>query len=119
MSADPRLSGYFRKQARWRELKAEDYPEDERNAQSARALHSLAEYVEHEDAADLVAALERYLFDDHALGGEETHRAVSLYGFHRSATTPVQHRKMLERLRESCERDAQSEARWNRAEAAA
>ena len=39
------LQDNFRAQARWRREKAEEYPDDERNAQSAAALESLAEYV--------------------------------------------------------------------------
>jgi hypothetical protein len=40
------LSDYFRGQARWREMKAEEYPEDARNQQAARALLSLADWID-------------------------------------------------------------------------
>jgi hypothetical protein len=100
------LSDVFRNTARWRELKAEEYPEDERNAQSAAALHSLAEYVAHEDAADLVAALEPFVYDGPSLGGEQTSRVVSRYGYGYNAATTMQHREFLEELRVRCLEDA-------------
>ena len=81
------LSDYFRSQADWRRQKAEEYPEDERNAQSAAALESLAEYVEPDEHGEYEAGpvIDRLLphLADHgmSLGGEETARAVSRYGF--------------------------------------
>jgi len=106
------LSDYFRAQARWRREKADEYPDDERNAQSAAALDSLAKYVEQEDAAPLVAALQPYWIADDSsrgyavpggdgfvssLGGEEAARAVSRYGFGYAAT-PQHHVAFLEKL---------------------
>lgn len=49
------LSEYVRNQARWREEKSEEYPDDERNARSAEALVSLADYID---------AVERGTMDD-------------------------------------------------------
>jgi hypothetical protein len=40
------ISDYFRAQAGWRDGKAEEYPADERNARSAAALRSLADYID-------------------------------------------------------------------------
>lgn len=39
------LIEYFESQARWRDAKAEETPEDARNGRSAAALRSVAEYV--------------------------------------------------------------------------
>lgn len=103
------LSEYFRSQAEWRDRKAADYPDDQRNAQSARALRSLADYAEHEDAADLVRALAPFSREV-ILGGEETARQVSRYGFGYEATSDGQHRELLEDLQVTCLQDAYSEA---------
>jgi len=108
------LSDYFRSQSDWRAQKAEQYPDDARNAQSAAALYSLAEYVgpdergDHE--ADAVSALLPHLFD-FALGGEEAQRAVSRYGFGYAATTPMQHIELIEELNVLCPMDAYEVAR--------
>ena len=80
------LSDYFASQAEWRRHKAEEYPEDARNAQSARALESLAAFVArdeegHSEAGAIVDALEKHMFDEDSFGGEEAERAVSRYGF--------------------------------------
>lgn len=86
------LAGYFRAQAEWRDAKAEQYPEDERNAQSAAALRSLADYVEPIDSREaesptgerylsFVPELEAHLFEGMTLGGERTRREVARYGF--------------------------------------
>jgi hypothetical protein len=100
------LSDYFRAEAQWRRGRADEFPEDERNEQSAVALESLAEYVEREDAAQFVGALEPYLFEGVDLGGEEVRRVVSRYGFGYNATTPVMHAAFLEELAVLCAVDA-------------
>ncbi len=109
------LSDYFRSQADWRQRKAEEYPDDARNAQSAAALYSLAEYVEPDERGDHEAegvdALLPHLFEGFSLGGEEAHRAVSRYGFGYTATAPTQHIEFLEGLQVSCMEDAYEFAR--------
>jgi len=99
------LSDHFRSQADWRQRKAEEYPEDKRNAQSAAALYSLAEYVESEDGSKDAEALLPHLFEGLTLGGEETNRVVSRYGFGHSVHDLV-HREFLEALQVSCMQDA-------------
>lgn len=106
------LAEYFRSQANWREGRAEEYPDDKRNEQSARALQSLAEFVESDEPnVQVVAALEGDLHpDSHALGGEETARAVSRYGYGYPATD-ASHGDFLEELVQLCLRDAYEYAR--------
>jgi hypothetical protein len=82
--SDQSLSGYFRDQANWRDLKAEEYPEDARNAQSAAALRSLADYVEsgERETVNAVQALEPFEYGSGVLiGGPAAGRAVSRYGY--------------------------------------
>jgi hypothetical protein len=92
------LADYFRSQAEWRDAKAERYPEDERNAQSAAALRSLADYVEPVESIDyerpsgehvlsVVPDVEKHLQGVAALGGERARRAVSRYGFGHPVTS--------------------------------
>ena len=40
------IAEYLREQARWREPKAEQYPDDARNERCAAGLRALAEHVE-------------------------------------------------------------------------
>jgi hypothetical protein len=40
------VADFFREQARWRKLKAEEHPEDARNARAAEGLIELANFVE-------------------------------------------------------------------------
>ena len=102
------LSEYFRNQARWRESKAAEYPEDHRNAQSSAALYSLATHVESQ-AADgphaAIDALEPHLFEAVALGGEATRRAVVRYGYGYAVATS-QHEEFLAELGALCLEDA-------------
>jgi len=104
------LSSYFRAQADWRRAKADEYPDDERNAQSAEALESLAGYVESEEgelaAARQLAAIQPHLFEGFTLGGEETQRAVVRYGYGYRAVSPTQHDEFLEDLAVTCLDDA-------------
>lgn len=44
-SIQGRLAGYFESQAQWREMKAEEFPADNRNQSSAMSLRQLAEHV--------------------------------------------------------------------------
>lgn len=100
---------YFRAQADWRRQKAGEYPDDARNARSAEALDSLAEYVESGEADRLVEGLTPHLFVGMSLGGEETHRAVVRYGFDypvNADANPTQHVEFLEGLQVLCMIDA-------------
>jgi hypothetical protein len=97
------LSSYIGSQAAWRREKAEQYPDDERNARSAVALEGLADHV-----AELEAARDprvRYLVQFHQpggpgtpIGGEETQRQISRWGFHRSDITPEQRDEFVTEL---------------------
>jgi len=104
------LGSYFRAQAEWRRGKAEEYPDDERNAQSAEALESLAEYVESEvgriTAVHELVLLEPHLFEGLTLGGEETQRTVSRYGYGYRAVAPFEHDHILGELVVTCLTDA-------------
>jgi len=99
------LAEYFRGQAAWRHLKAEEYREDDRNRQSAEALESLAEYVIHEDAEHLVRPLEPFLDEHFTLAGEQAAREVSRYGFG-YRVGDGQHEAFLEELWTVCMADA-------------
>jgi hypothetical protein len=77
------LADYFRSQADWRDLKAEEYPDDPRNEQSAAALRSLAEYVESDEREAVAAAR---AFDPAELGAEEVRRVVARYGYGHTVT---------------------------------
>ena len=102
------LADYFRGQADWRDLKAAEYPDDERNEQSARALRSLADYIDGGDSegADALAPF----ICDMSLGGEEAHRAVSRYGFGYNVTADSQHDEFLRELWAACLEDAYNHA---------
>jgi len=105
------LSDYLRSQAEWRRQEQKDYPMDMRNEKSAAALESLAEFVDGPDASS--AALDRlrpHLFDENTLGGEQTKRAVSRYGYG-TAATRGHHVAFLEELGARCELDAYDHAR--------
>lgn len=110
------LSDYFRAQADWRRQKAEQYPEDERNAQSAAALDSLAEFVEPDESGEweagraVLEALEPHLSESVQLGGDEARRAVARYGYGYGATSIVQHNEFLDELVTLCMVDAYEHA---------
>jgi hypothetical protein len=108
------LSDYFRSQAEWRRSKAEEYPEDKRNEQSAAALEDLAEFIEPDEqrqfeAGSILDALEPHLFQ-FSLGGEETARAVVRYGFGYPVNAQT-HTEFLEELAVHCTVDAYEFAR--------
>ena len=110
------LSGYFRSQADWRRQKADEYPEDERNAQSADALESLAAFIEPNEHGDyeagaMIDRLNAHLFGPGMpLGGEQTQREVSRYGFGYRVTS-AQHIEFLDELATLCLVDAYEFAR--------
>jgi hypothetical protein len=103
------LGEYFRSQAGWREGKAQEYPDDQRNFQSAAALKSLADYVDSNPHA--IESLEPFLGEGgFSLGGEETARAVSRYGFGYRALSDTQHEEFLDDLLVACFTDAYGRA---------
>ena len=99
------LGDYFRAQAEWRSAKAEDYPEDRRNAQSAVALVSVAAFVDENSELAVVKALGPHLFQGAILGGEESQRAVARYGYGYGVVAG-QHEEFLDDLVELCVADA-------------
>jgi hypothetical protein len=98
------LTDYLRSQAAWRDGEAEQHPDDERHAQSAAALRSLAEFVESGDAEEVVSALEPHLSGS-LLGGQRTSRAVTRYGYGHQVSLS-QHEKLLGELAQLCLQDA-------------
>lgn len=102
------LLAYFRSQASWRWYKAERYPTDRRNEQSARALDALASYIEAADEPEVIqslSALEAHLFDGVVLGDERTAREVSRYGYGYDVGAS-QHMSLLRDLVHLCAWDA-------------
>lgn len=82
------LAEYFRAQARWREQKAKEYPDDERNARSAELLNELADFVTPDKNGQYrhpeIERLLPYVHQDYpALGGKGVAHAVSRIGFDR------------------------------------
>ena len=107
------LSNYVREQAGWREEKAEDHPDDQRNVQSAKALNSLADYLEHEDAS--VNQNVNFLCElDAGTGsftpGEQGRYLVGRYGFGYAATSVAQHEALLDELSIAAMKDIYEEA---------
>jgi hypothetical protein len=112
------LADYFCAQADWRDRKAAQYPEDERNVQSAAALRSLAEYVEPIDSREaespagkrilsFVHELEAHLHEGMILGGERARREVTRYGYGHPVGS---HEQFLEDLLLLCIEDAYDHA---------
>ena len=127
MSKTYLLAEYFGLQAGWREAKARQYPGDERNPQSARALLSLADYVQQpldRELGDMRPAATTLLEEqvirhgpaDITLGGERTKRVVARYGYEAPALTVGQHRAFLEELPAHVLEDAYEDATANRGE---
>lgn len=109
------LRDYFRAQADWRRGKAEQYPTDPGNLQSAEALDSLTEFVESTDhgtseAGSLVDDLAPHLRDG-SLGGKQVAREVARYGYGYPATATMQHEEFLSELVALCAADAYDLAR--------
>jgi hypothetical protein len=79
-----RLAEYLYEQARWRDLNAEEHPEDDRNRRSAQGLRALASYV-HNLAADderlyVLAALDAE-HDEPFRPGDEAERLTRRFHF--------------------------------------
>jgi hypothetical protein len=100
------LSEYFLSQAAWRRQKAEEYPDDERNLQSACALESLAEWLE--ENPRFADQFEPFMVDgvDVFTPGENAGREASRYGFGYNATSESQHEELLEDFYVACLADA-------------
>jgi hypothetical protein len=113
-----RLSSSIQAQAEWRRAKAEEYPDDERNARSVAELEELAFHVmDLEKAGD---ARVRYLTEYHlaegvSLGGEETRRELSRWGFHHQAVTEGARDQFVSQLCALAAQDAFEFLRDNRA----
>lgn len=109
--------------ARWRETKAAEYPDDERNAHSAAALHGAAQYVRTADASKshglirltrIVEAahqsgidLLQPAFASAPLPGLESQRAAGRFGFDNVPGTPdaMDHEEFLSELAPAILRD--------------
>jgi hypothetical protein len=81
------LADYFQSQARWREMKAEEYPDDERrNLAAAEALEEMADYVltltPHDDRLALIGASRNWAIKSGmSFGGREGGWVASHIGF--------------------------------------
>lgn len=100
--ADHPLADYLKSEARWREHKAIDWPDDPRNGRSAESLHSLAAYVESEADArqpGIVAEIEAFMSSGTFADQDAEHR-ISRYGFggHRPIENPAMHAAFLREL---------------------
>jgi hypothetical protein len=111
--------------ARWRETKAAEYPDDERNEHSAIALHSASQYVRTVDpsrshglvrVARIVEAAHQSgidLLQPHfasaPLPGVESQRVASRFGFDNHPGTPdaMDHEEFLSELARAMIRDLQ------------
>jgi hypothetical protein len=90
-SAREMISSYLREQADWRELKAEQYPEDQRNAQCAAGLRDLADHVDglaEDDERIVVLSVAIPEGSDRFSPGEEASRLISRYRFSRPYEDP-------------------------------
>ena len=108
------LSDYFRAQADWRRGKAEQYPTDAGNLQSAEALDSLAEFVEPtghgtSEAGSAADALAPFLNND-GLGGQKTAREIVRYGYGFPVSVST-HERFLLNLLSTCLVDTYDYAR--------
>jgi hypothetical protein len=104
------LGDYFRTVAQWRDVKAEQYPGDERNARAAAALRSLSEYADSPQGASAREALERHLFDyeGRLALDQRAQREVSRYGYDGPITEAL-HEQFIEDLVPLCWEDAYHE----------
>jgi hypothetical protein len=79
------LSSAIREQAAWRDAKAEEYPDDERNKHSAEALLELASYVtqlrEDDPRLRYLSEFNLSASDGVVLWGESATRELSRWGF--------------------------------------
>jgi hypothetical protein len=106
------IARYLDGQAAWREAKADEYPEDERNARSALALSQLAQHVRClPDDDPRIAELAR-IHSTHGLDVfrpcEAANRLISRYGFNAHGGN---HDDALDTLVQAEQGDAQTVAR--------
>jgi hypothetical protein len=110
------LVEYLESRSRWRDEKAEQYPDDLRNGRSADALASLAAYVRDGRAdASVVDRIETPSREDGtgilqltecAADGEHPHGAVARYGFYFALEDPAHdHEQFLALLADLVEKD--------------
>jgi len=101
-SPEKALAEYVREQASWRRSKAEQFPEDVRNARSAIALERLAVWIEDELPTDdrrLLQLIELGSFTDgRFVAGEEARRAIASWGFDHDETDLRRFRDLLQEL---------------------
>jgi hypothetical protein len=85
------LAEYLEGQAAWRAGKAEEYPDDDRNARSASRIGDLAAYVRALPTDDdrIHALWAIYGLEGRVSAGEEFGRAVSRLEFHHGPTTDL------------------------------
>jgi hypothetical protein len=102
------LTTYIRAQARWRHDRAEEYPDDERNLRSARALDELADLVESGEILEGAEDVEPFALEileeqldagtDVGVPGEQVSREVSRWGFDHPVDYHHQHVEFLNGL---------------------
>lgn len=102
------LANYFWGQTQWRQQKAEEYPDDHRNARSALGLEELAQWVQGLDDTDprlrTLAALDWWHEGDEVFPvGEESGRVASRYRFDLEDESPD---RFLARFIQACVEDA-------------
>jgi hypothetical protein len=104
-------------QAEWRESKAEEYPEDERNLSCARALHSLAAFVAEGEGATQLDCIDEAIPWEGDPGWaafslpEPAKECIARYGFDppRGDKTPEDHLAFLDELSDEMLAWAQAE----------
>ena len=106
MSIQDFLADYVDEQAAWRDSKAAEYPEDERNARCAEGLRELADYIRRLDPNDSILSRVDESHDDAGTGtfmpGEVTAGLISRFRFNIPNETP---RGLLERIPRALEDD--------------
>jgi hypothetical protein len=102
------VSDYFREQASWRWLSAEQNPADHRQPRSAQALEDLARHLDGLSPKDpRVVYLARHLpGPGGGLGGMSSNHALSQWGLRRRVKHEWEHDQFLARLCALCARDA-------------
>jgi hypothetical protein len=79
------LAEAIENEANWRDMKADEYPDDDRNTKAARSLHGLATYVRSlaEDDRRL-KVLEQLTGSDWPINGEEIREALKRVSLHQT-----------------------------------
>lgn len=113
------LSQYIRRAAQWRDEKAEVFPDDPGNVESAEALRALADFYEtiEDDPGgehfDLVGELEEHIPDGPSkkIGGVRAERALTRYGYGYRVVSEASQIAFLTDLLVACMEDAYDHAR--------